>query len=361
MNSALHEPIDWEVFNPIATTVLYEGHVLYPYRRSALKNQQRWNFGTLFPPACSDEPSALRLEALIESYTPPAIELRLYFLFDDGSEHSAGAGTTALGEIQCELDWTLTAVEAGLWKLCAHAANRTPAAPGSSREALLALALHSAHLRCALSAGAFVSAQDPGRWQAAADECRSQGVYPVLVGPPGERRYLLAAPIILEDHARIAPLSRGDFCDATEIDELLTLRVLTLTDAEKAEARAAGGLARRILERCEAEAEPATLHGGLQAFEQWSAFAPPPTTVRIGGREARVGSRVRVRLAGHERRDIFEQALDGRTGVVQAIEQSLEGGLHLAIVADDDPGRDLGALRQTGHRFFFTPEELEPL
>lgn len=350
--------LDWNIFAAVATTVLYEGHVLYPYRPSALKNQQQWNFGTLFPPAWGAEPSAIRLEVLIESDPPPSPLVRLCFL-RDGIEQYVDRGLTELGAICCELEWEVALVAPRLWKLTVNAANRTDAAPGQERGAMLELALHSAHLRCALEMGQFVSAQDPGAWREAAEACHSQGVYPVLIGAPGERRYLLAAPIILEDHPQIAPQSQGDFCDACEMDELLTLRVMTLTEAEKAEARAAGGVAQRIVERCEASGTVADLHGGLRSWGD--AFAAPPATVCIGGCETGVGARVRVRLAEAGRRDIFEQALDGRTGVVQAIEQDLEGGVQIAIVADDDPGRDLGELRQTGHRFFFAPNELEPL
>lgn len=71
------------------------------------------------------------------------------------------------------------------------------------------------------------------------------------------------------------------------------------------------------------------------------------------------GDRVRLkpRLGG----DIFDLALSGKVAVVEAIEQDYEGKAHLAVVVEDDPGRDLGMLRQPGHRFFFSPEEVEPL
>lgn len=359
--------LDWRVFQPIATTVLYEGHILYPYRPSALKNRQQWNFGTLFPPAWREEPSALAMQVLIEGDVggdaAPVVELRLCFLLG-GEEYAVGSGTTVLGGVRCQLDWQLeamTGIDAGLWKLSAHAANLTTAPADASREAMLEWALQSAHLRCGVRAGAFVSAQDPGLHQQAADTCRCQGVYPVLIGPPGERRYLLAAPIILEDHPRIAPQSQGDFCDATEMDELLTLRVATLTAAEKAEVRAAGGAALAILERCERSGALDGLHAGLDARPAWEAFTAPPEMVRVGAAEVRVGDRVRIRSGDRPGRDLFDQVLDGRIARVQAIEQDLEGALHLAVVAEDDPGRDLGELRQTGHRFFFSPTEVEPL
>ncbi|HEV7475718.1 MAG TPA: hypothetical protein VGN90_16810 [Pyrinomonadaceae bacterium] len=81
--------------------------------------------------------------------------------------------------------------------------------------------------------------------------------------------------------------------------------------------------------------------------------------VVVGGVELKQGDRVRLKpRAGG---DVFDLALAGKTAVVEAIEQDYEGQAHLAVVVDDDPGRDLGMLRQPGHRFFFSPEEVEPL
>ncbi|MGH9406962.1 MAG: hypothetical protein ACRD3D_14165 [Terriglobia bacterium] len=82
-------------------------------------------------------------------------------------------------------------------------------------------------------------------------------------------------------------------------------------------------------------------------------------SVSISGAELRAGGR--VRLFPRKGGDILDIALAGKTGTIEAIEQDYEGALHLAIVLDDDPGKDLGMLRQPGHRFFFRPEEIEPL
>jgi hypothetical protein len=81
--------------------------------------------------------------------------------------------------------------------------------------------------------------------------------------------------------------------------------------------------------------------------------------VHIGPAEIRRGDRVRLHPRG--RADILDLALAGRTATVEAIEQDYEGRIYLAVTVDDDPGKDLGALRQPGHRFFFQPEEVEPL
>jgi len=81
--------------------------------------------------------------------------------------------------------------------------------------------------------------------------------------------------------------------------------------------------------------------------------------IHVGPCEVRRGDRVRLRPRG--RADILDLTLAGRTATIEAIEQDYEGRVYLAVTVDDDPGKDLGALRQPGHRFFFQPEEVEPL
>jgi hydrogenase maturation protease len=85
----------------------------------------------------------------------------------------------------------------------------------------------------------------------------------------------------------------------------------------------------------------------------------PLDTLRIGETDVKVGDRVRLRPG--KRADIFDMALAGKTAVIESIEQDYEGKFHICVVADDDPGRDIGMMRQPGHLFFFFPEEVEPL
>jgi hypothetical protein len=81
--------------------------------------------------------------------------------------------------------------------------------------------------------------------------------------------------------------------------------------------------------------------------------------IHIGPAEIRQGDRVRLRPRG--RADILDLALAGKTATVEAIEEDYDGRVYLAVTVDEDPGRDLGELRQPGHRFFFQPGEVEPL
>jgi hydrogenase maturation protease len=86
---------------------------------------------------------------------------------------------------------------------------------------------------------------------------------------------------------------------------------------------------------------------------------PGPDTVEVDGVALRARSRVRLRP--RKGGDVFDLALAGRTAVIEGIEQDLDGNVQLAVAIDDDPGRDLGLRRQPGHRFFFAPDEVEPL
>jgi hypothetical protein len=195
----------------------------------------------------------------------------------------------------------------------------------------------------------------------------------VLVGSPGDKRTLLSAPIILYDYPQIAPESPGDLFDGTEIDEILTLRILTLTDEEK---QAMAGLeerSRALLERTEslAPAELLKLHGVLRTppagaadsvvMSPWNPWEDRPglSSVRVAGRELKPGNRVRLHPGG--RADIFDLALDGKSARIESIEQDFEDQIQLAVVIDDDPGRDLGQQRLPAHRFFFRLSEVEPL
>jgi hypothetical protein len=159
-------------------------------------------------------------------------------------------------------------VAPGLWRLTVRIENTTPW-DGGPRDEVLNRAFCSTHTVLRAPRGAFVSQTDPpAHLREAADGCRNEGTWPVLVGEPGERGVMLSSPIILEDHPRIAPESPGDLFDGSEIDQLLVLNILSLTDEEKAEMRASDPRAREILERTEAltPEEMLRLHGAIREF-----------------------------------------------------------------------------------------------
>jgi hydrogenase maturation protease len=157
-----------------------------------------------------------------------------------------------------------------LFKVSICVRNLTPVgSPIASRDQALLQSLVSTHTILGVRAGEFVSLLDPpAEFQAFAGGCRNVGAWPVLVGEPGQRDTILASPIILYDYPQIAPESAGDLFDGTEIDEILSLRIMTLTEEEKREIRQSDERARQILERT--EAMPAEqfmkLHGALRGL-----------------------------------------------------------------------------------------------
>ena len=259
-------------------------------------------------------------------------------------------------------------VDAQVYKIRVRIANHTPVAPSALDvpDAILMRTFASTHTILHVRGGGFFSLTDPPATYAdVAGQCKNSGTWPVLVGQKGETGTMLSSPIILYDYPEIAPESPGDLCDGTEIDEILSLRIMTLTDAEKNEMRHVDEYARRILERTEAlgPTEFVNMHGLMReagAFGE-DFFNPVSRleSVPVGGTRVRVGDRVRIRPKG--RADVMDLALAGKVAVIEAIEQDAENHVHLALVLEDDPGRDFGMMRQPGHRFFYAPDEVEPV
>jgi hypothetical protein len=294
----------------IASAILYEGYILYPYRATAIKNRQRWNFGTLYPRIYAEaqrpeEAFRLVAECLVAADTNTTLDLRLSFLqlvrreegsdtltdpslaweeaIERSSEHSGLrlsdlitsplSLTLQIEDLQIALTIGGHILESGACRLRLEVQNTTPLPSGAAakREEALPLSLVSAHLVLGLTGGEFVSLLDPGEtYRESAAGCSNVGVFPVLAGEEPDRSIMLCSPIILYDYPKVAPESAGDFFDGTEMDEMLTLRVLTLTDAEKQEMRSGDPRARRILERTEALTSDAMLkaHGIIRDLRE---------------------------------------------------------------------------------------------
>jgi hypothetical protein len=253
-------------------------------------------------------------------------------------------------------------VEGDLHRLNIRIVNHTPFPRPESmnRAAAQRYAFASTHLLLSAPGARFISLTDPPpEYATAAADCRNEGAWPVLVGEAGRQDMMLASPIILSDYPQIAPESRGDLYDGTEIDEILSLRVMAMSDAERRECAAVDERARALLERTAAMTPEQwqSLHGAFR--EPPSELGPRLASLRRDGAELCVGTRVRLR----PRRggDIMDLALAGRTGVIEGIEADYEDRVHVAVALDDDPGRDLGLARLPGHRFFFAPDEIDVL
>ena len=324
----------------IAETVLYEGYVLWPYRRSAKKNQQRWTFGGVYPRAYSeargeDDPWIMQTQCLVSGDEGATVEVRVRFLhvterrvarkkgktlefvdemrvggelylsWDEATEREIAVGRFELSELESPMrvgidipgggreeplaepggkvvgavvrGWRslcgTVEVEAeplrdGLYRVTVGITNTTPWG-GEDRESTLRQTFVSTHTVLEAEGGEFVSLTDPPEeFREAVQGCENLKTWPMLVGEEGDRNMLLSSPIILGDYPQIAPESPGDLFDGGEIDQLLVLNILSLTDEEKEEMRASDPRTREILERTEAlsNEELMNLHGAVREF-----------------------------------------------------------------------------------------------
>jgi hypothetical protein len=341
-----------EPLEKIANAVLYEGFMLYPYRKSSVKNQQRWHFGTIAAPGGPDR-SLMQTQCLIEGDAATKVDIKIRFLQVETERELIVAGlplvappehrSLSFPPLSATVEFESLPIGEKAFRLTVRILNQSQTVCNES-------AMLSAHTLLGVEGGSFVSLMDPPAvYREAATACGNIATWPVLAGCEGERNLMLSSPIILYDYPQIAPESAGDFFDGTEIDEILTLRVLTLSDEEKAEVRSGDDRARQVLERTEALPREAfaKMHGAIRGLRNASKLA------------FRAGDRVRLRP--RKKADIFDIALDGKIAIVESVERDFEDNIHLAVTVEDDPGRDLGAAKQIGHRFFFGVEEVELL
>jgi hypothetical protein len=187
------------------------------------------------------------------------------------SGEPVGAVVRAWGDLQGRLEVRAEAVDRNLFRLTATIANETPwEGANAPRGDVVRRAFMSTHTILRVRGGEFVSLLEPPQiYEAAARSCANTGTWPVLVGEPGERHTMLSSPIILYDYPQVAPESPVSFFDTTEIDELLALSVMTLSDAEKAEMRETDPRAREILQKTESltPEELMSLHGSIRSMQ----------------------------------------------------------------------------------------------
>ncbi|MCC2274483.1 hypothetical protein LKL35_03390 [Streptomyces sp. ET3-23] len=293
-------------------------------------------------------------------------------------ELGAGAGRAVRERLPLRATARLQAEELdgarGLFLLRLRTENTGAAGPLSTRTEALRHALIATHSILGGDGLCFLSLLDPPRWaRPYTARCRNLHTFPVLAGEPGSCEVVLSSPIILHDHPQVAPESPGDLHDAAEIDEILTLRTLLLTDAEKREARATDRRAADILDRVEAMPPEilARLHGAIRSLAPAGAAAVPwwqegaddgpcPATdsVLVDGVPLTAGSPVLLapRRHGTDAQDMF---LAGRTARVAAVFHDVDGGVQLAVTVDDDPAAELHGWYGRFH--YFRPDEVRPL
>ncbi|MEO7167085.1 MAG: hypothetical protein ABI787_02825 [Spartobacteria bacterium] len=261
-------------------------------------------------------------------------------------------------------------IDDAVFKITVRILNRTPVPPEDleKQSAIIMRTFTSTHTILHAESGECLSLTDPpAAYAEATAACKNLHTWPVLVGDEkkGERDAMLSSPIILYDYPQIAPESPGDLFDGLEIDEILTLRVMAMSDAEKIEMRQVDEQARKILERTENMSNDHLLkmHGVMRSTPSSNEDFFNPTvrleSATVGDVQVKAGDRVRIRPK--KRADVMDMALEGKIAVIEAVEQDVEGGVQLALVIEDDPGRDLGMMRQPGHRFFYGTDEVEPV
>ncbi|MFI2200140.1 hypothetical protein ACH47Z_05010 [Streptomyces sp. NPDC020192] len=481
-------PEAFDQVGAVADAVLYEGYLLYPYRRSSPKNRVRWQFGVLLPRAWAErdgpvEPGIAgsadswyqRTECLLRVLRANAVvRVRVRYLqmrdkqveaaggdgrhrpvaslrSADGAAHlsfeeavpretelvlplrdllrggrtgevgapagteyeplpsDAGRTVRRCREVRARTTVAAEPLAPDLYRLRVRTENTGELPdPRAPRGEALRQALIATHTLVGGDGVEFVSLIDPPEGLAEhARGCRNAFTFPVLGGAPrtdGTGAVLLSAPIILPDFPQVAPESPGDLHDAAEIDEILTLRTMLLTEEEKAEARATDTRAAQILDRVETLPQEvlAGLHGAIRSLAPAQIPASPtrptatpthppattaptpaarahppasgrpawwqeggeeglsPTTdsVLVGGVPVGSGSRVRLcpRGRGTDAQDMF---LAGRTAQVAAVLHDVDGSVHLAVTVDGDPAADLHGWYGRFH--YFRPAELEPL
>ncbi|HEX4291305.1 MAG TPA: hypothetical protein VH021_20435 [Trebonia sp.] len=425
----------------VADAVMYEGYILYPYRASAAKNRSRWQFGVVMAPGYTavdpSERDFAQTECVLERGAQTTVAVAVRFLqvqrrtsdgsrWDEAVEHELvirvdfarlldgghvtefeiPAGEEREGDVVRRRENLTVSVLVlatplpGPWgaaRLRVRVDNRTaPADEPRTRDEALPTALVAAHMIIGLGGGAFISMTDSPEWASAeVQACENIGCWPVLAGADGGRGVMLSTPIILYDHPELAPESPGDLYDGTEIDEILSLRTLALSDAEKQEARATDPRAAALIDRVEAlgaddfsrmhgairspraapglpgvgheSAEPAGYGPGEQAgydpgVPWWdpaadASVSPDTDAVTVAGHRVARGSLVTLR-PGVRRSDAQDMFLDGRTARVEAVLLDVDDTAYLAVSLADDPDQDLRVAH--GRFLYFSPDEVEP-
>jgi hypothetical protein len=429
---------DWDRARAVADAVLYEGYLLYPYRGTSSKNQSRWQFGVLGPPGAAaaglGEDDSMAADFLVDGARALTLVVRFlqlqhrraerefthgefepvdelttpsgsWLTWDEAVECEVSFGPLPVGDEPCTLPMVAeegTDVEllAGgrlvrhrqqvlgalsvasepdgdLHRVSVRVSN-VGDGPRDKHDAI-ARSMIGTHLIAEVVGGEFVSLLEPPPSAAAAvSRCGRHRCFPVLAGPAGTKSILLISPIILYDHPEVAEQSNTALYDCTEIDEILTLRVMTMTDEEKAQARATDPRAARIIDQCDAMSPEsmARLHGVLrdphaisglvpeipEGIDWWDPLAdnavrPEVDAVVVNGIRVARGSRVRLRPRRNaDAQDIF---VAGKTARVTSVHEDVEGNKHVAVVVDDDPAAELHDWY--GRYLYFSPDEVEPL
>jgi hypothetical protein len=345
------------MLDELVSSLLYEGYALYPYTPNATKNATPTPFGIVYPPAYAAEcPGAFdhaRLDCAAEPAPGASLGAELRFLRASGDGHEATEerleiGPVAIGDRETArfeggrftVRSTPTA-DGALVRACVH--NTASVPTGLDRWSALKASLISAHVVLRLSAGRFRSPLET--------DVHSVNIYPVLATPSDDT--VLGAAIVLPDHPLLAPESRGNLFDNTEIEEALTLHVHTLSDGERAAVK--DPVVKEMLDRALSATpeEIMALHGGVKPVS--ADDNPGEERAVVDGIVFERGATLVLRPGTHG--NPHDRMLHGRQATLERIYVDYEDRVHLAVTVDDDPGQEL--MRETGRYLFFFPHEVE--
>ena len=362
----------------LVETLLYEGYALYPYTPGAAKNATPTPFGVVYPPAYAQAHPAtfdhLRLECGLVAEEGAPIAATVRFLQASGERHKAEQRRIELPEPGEAVPFTLDGLQgrarlrldpAGQGRLrvrvCVHNLTTTDVAPADRSQAL-AHSLLSTHVVVRAPGSRFLSPLEHPEYE-------SVNTFPVLATPEDDT--VLGAAIVLPEHPQLAPQSRGNLFDGTEIEEALLLHVHALPDLEREAIAQQDPAVRAMLERAAATTpeDLLALHGVMQPTaprpaKQSEPPRPPADLpnfpgeeeVSVGGATFRRGAKVRLRP--RDEGDPIDHMVSGRTATIEKILYDVDDRLYFAVTVDGDPGQEL--LRDSGRFLYFFEGEVEP-
>jgi hypothetical protein len=335
----------------LVDTLLYEGYALYPYTPEATKNATPTPFGIVYPPAYAAALDTtfdhLELRCVVEGGGEVEAEVR--FLAPSGERHRAepqrieGSGDFERGGLIVRTRLAVERRSDGRRLVSYRVENRTTVAAGADRAAAIERSLISTHPQLHVRGGRFLSQLDA--------PCDSVNTWPVLASPADD--VMLGAAFVLPDHPQIAPESRGNLFDNTEIEEALILHVQVLSDSEREQIARQDPAVREMVERASTVTpdQLKRLHARMKEIHDPTQGL---SEVEVDGTVFRRGGRVIVR-PGLEA-DLQARMLEGRTVTVERIQRDYDGRVHLGV-ALAEPGQEI--LRETGRFLWFFPPELE--
>jgi hypothetical protein len=393
-----------DALEQMVDSLLYEGYALYPYTPQATKNATPTPFGIVYPPDYAAHLAStfdhLQMQCLLAPGEGAELSGEVRFLAPSGERHQAAPQRAALPPVALEtlggdgvdvefrfdsedgpplelrLRLSANRLDDGRTLASLRVENLTDAPGDLDRAGALRHSAISTHPILRVSNGRFVSVLESG------GVCESVNTWPVLASPDDD--VMLGTAIVLPDHPQIAPESKGNLFDGTEIEEALLLHVQVLSDGEREAIERSDPAVKEMIDRA-VSATPddmVRLHGRVTVSEPGTGDAPlskpaaqrdpltlePPTPssdvtdpsagqadAEVDGVVFRRGAKVVLHPSADA--DLHARMCDGRTATIEKIFTELDGRIHFGVTIDGDPGQEL--MRETNRLLFFFAGEVE--